>query len=188
MARYKTQSFAFNKYLYWISFGFIFLLSIPSFGQVKTEIIFPDSNVVFKTAEMEGVIFGMNFKWRFMIDSTRTIEHDPLKVMAGEENAVRYMPDIGIAEQIEMALKSFIQDSDNFIANNLQLYTKQYFGYITSTGDSIIWINCFHDEEIKMDEYWKSSFVSMYDGGHNYFKVRYNLSRREFFDLWINGL
>ncbi len=187
MANNNTIVFSHLKSANLTCLVFIIILTFPSFGQMETELILPDSNIVFTYEETAGVIFGMNFKWRFRIDSLKTIEHNPLKVMSGEENAKRYMPDFNQTQKIEISLKSFLQDSDKYIAQNLQLYTKQYYGYITSTGDSIIWINCFYDDRIKKEEYWKRSFVNMFDGGHYYFKVRYNLTKKEFFDLWING-
>jgi hypothetical protein len=158
-------------------------------AQTTSEIILPDSNLVFKKGNIEGVIFGSNFKMikHNRIDSAKSIIRDPLKIIAQDEKTKRYIPTIETAIQIEKELKLFIHDTDTFIADSLPMYVKQYFGYVTSVGDTIIYVNCFFDDEIKQEDYWKNSFVKVNDGWHYYFNVKYNLTKKRFFDLWING-
>ena len=166
----------------------LILLSFFDLADAQTINYFipPDSNLVFKTADMEGVIFGQNFKVRYNTESSDPVEIDPVQNIAHDEKALRYVPSIETVVKIEAELKAFIHDSSSFISDSLHLYIKQYFGYISS-GDTIVCINSFYDDEIEAKGNWKSSFVIVFDGGHKYFSLHYNLSRKKFFNLWING-
>ncbi|AEA42157.1 hypothetical protein [Fluviicola taffensis] len=156
-------------------------------GQITTELTFPDSNLVFKTDSFEGVIYGNNFKIRQKMDSLKTIEIDPLRIFAKSQNSMRFVPELESIIQIEKELKSFMTNKDIFISDSLNCYTKQYLGYVIGKGDSIIYINCFFDNKIKEQGFWKGNHVLVYDGWHYYFNVRYNLRTKTFFDLFING-
>lgn len=163
----------------------IFLLSTR--GQTEIEYTVPDSNLVFKANNFEGVVFGKNFKERITIDSSRTLELDPLIAISEDDSSVRYVPTIDEVVIIENQLKSIICKHDSFISDSLHRYVKQYFGYITSSHDTIIYINCFFDEEMRLNGKWNEFFIRVFDGWHFYFSVKYNVSRNEFFDLQING-
>ncbi len=163
------------------------LYSFLSFGQTSTEIILPDSNIVFKINEIEGVILGLNFKTRVILDSSRTLIKDPLKNITEVKNAKRYLVDLNKVELIEPKLKAFMWENNHFISENLHFYVKQYLGYTISTGDSVIYINCFYFDDIKNNGNWKSSIVRVFDGGPFFFSVKYNCTKNEFFELYING-
>ncbi|MDP1725985.1 MAG: hypothetical protein Q8M15_04320 [Bacteroidota bacterium] len=163
---------------------FFVFLKILTNAQIKTEIILPDSNLVFKTGNIEGVILGKKFKFRSQLDSN--YEKNPLHVIANDFNAKSYMLSPSTAIRIESELKQFIKERDSFIANNLNSYIKQYYGYMTSNKDTIVYINCFYDSKIENEGYWKRKIVFVYDGWHYFFNIKYNLTRKIFFDLWIN--
>lgn len=165
----------------------IFIVCFSTYGQITTELIFPDSNLVFKTDAFEGVIFGNSFKFRQKMDSLNTMEIDPLRIFAKGLNSRRFVPELELIIQIETELKSFMYNKDIFISDSLNCYTKQYLGYVIEKGDSIIYINCFFDNRIKELGFWKENHVLVYDGWHYYFNVRYNLRTKTFFDLYING-
>lgn len=169
---------------------FLWATWFSAFAQIETKMVLPDSSIVFKTDDMEGVIFGKDFRLRYrtgrLIKKTRVV--DPLLSISNDSNATRYVPSIETAIDIELKLKNFIHDSDSLVSDNLPIYIKQYFGYITSTGDTIIYINCFSNNRMKeLVGYWQIFFVRVCDGGHQYFNVKYNITRKQFFDLWFNG-
>jgi hypothetical protein len=89
-------------------------------------------------------------------------------------------------------LKSFIHDTNTYIYLNIGNYIKQYFGYITSEGDTVVYINCFdkRSELTALKDFhidWKREIVSVFDGGPSYFRLRYNITKKKFFGLMING-
>lgn len=162
-------------------------ICFTTFGQIENERTGRDNNLVFMTDSIEGVIFGSDFRVRYEKDSLNTVEIDPLKVFAKSQKANRFIPDIETIVQIEPKLRSFMRGSDIFIADSLHCYTKQYFGYIINKSDTIIYINCFFNEHIHEQGSWKYNLVRVFDGWHYYFNVKYNLTTKKFFDLWING-
>lgn len=170
-----------------LTFFSLLTICITTIGQIKTEVTLPDNSIVFKTDSIEGVIFGEKFKIRHVIDSIKTIEIEPLKIISKGQMTHRFVPDIKTIVQIEKELKFFIRDSDIFIADSLHCYTKQYLGYTLNKNDTIIYINCFYDKMIQGQNNWHSNLITVFDGWHYFFNVKYNVTTKRFFDLWING-
>jgi|GEM_PF-3010832 len=156
-------------------------------AQTSTELILPDSSVVFKSATMEGVIFGPHFKWLAPGTNGTSREMNPMKILAKDEHAMRYMPSLEEIASIEPELKLFLQEQQPHIADSLHAYVKQYFGYIDSKGDTLVYINCFFDEHIRSHADWQHAIIQVMDGWYYFFRVRYNLSTATFSDLSVNG-
>jgi hypothetical protein len=73
------------------------------------------------------------------------------------------------------------------IAARLGNYKRQYFGY-TDGDRKRIFVNAFCEAHWKEDkDIWRDRLAFVLDGGICYFNVRYDPSRSQFEQLWING-
>ena len=80
------------------------------------------------------------------------------------------------------------QSSSPVVHKNLNKYLRQYFGYINEKGEHILLINCFwKNADQSAKKYWLKERINILDGGSFYWNVKYNLDRRELFDLQVNG-
>lgn len=79
------------------------------------------------------------------------------------------------------------QTSTPVIHKNLKKYKRQYFGYIDQNGDRILLINCFWSRDIDLSERWLKDRIVVLDGGSYYWSVKFNLDKKQLFDLDING-
>lgn len=72
------------------------------------------------------------------------------------------------------------------IESNLQKYHRQYFSYIDRNGDKIILINFlfFHNKN-EIPNLNRPAFYT--DGGSRFWKIKYNIRTKTFFDLKVNG-
>lgn len=68
----------------------------------------------------------------------------------------------------------------------LKMYNRQYIPF-TKGGDKLVLINCFCDD-IKHFPRWKKEIITVYDGGSCYFTVLINLTKKEYSNLYINGV
>jgi hypothetical protein len=65
-------------------------------------------------------------------------------------------------------------------------YCRQYFGYFNENGDRILWINaCCQASDLcsEMGDRW----VFVFDGGSCFYQIKYNQTRKFFFDFHVNG-
>jgi hypothetical protein len=76
------------------------------------------------------------------------------------------------------------KDSD-FILENLSKYKRQYFGLINKKGEKIILVNLFYNKNVFPD--WLEKEVFVFDGGHYFWNIQYNLSTKKLFNIMING-
>lgn len=86
-------------------------------------------------------------------------------------------------------LKAELCCQTNGIIQSLDKYVFQYFG-VTINRKRFIYINAFPISDLKDKEIkarWKSSIVSVCDGGDYFWGVLFNLETKEFEQLAING-
>jgi len=138
-------------------------------------------NTYLKTKDYEGVIFSKSY----------------IGILNASENKIT--PTLQDIYSSELILKKGIREinkgkpnqTDNFpiISENLRKYLRQYFGYVTSNGDTIIMINCFwKDESVKSkDITWKIEERIVLDGCSFFWSIKVNLTRKRLFDLSVNG-
>lgn len=71
------------------------------------------------------------------------------------------------------------------IHKKLNKYKRQYFGYINSDGDKIIWVNCIWFKKIsnKISE----EVIIIMDGGSYFWNIKVNLSKKKLFALAVNS-
>ena len=76
-------------------------------------------------------------------------------------------------------------DSYPIDLGTLPYYRRQYVGFKTEEGDSIIWINFLKDSTPEKD--LSEDLVMVLDGGSNYWYIFINITRKELFGMLVNG-
>jgi hypothetical protein len=79
------------------------------------------------------------------------------------------------------------QSSTPIIHKKLHKYKRQYFGYIDKNGDRILLINYFWAKDNDDLDSWLKDRIVAYDGGSYYWNVKFNLDKKQLFDLDVNG-
>jgi hypothetical protein len=114
-------------------------------------------------------------------------------LLPGAERFTPTKPEIDKAEEALLKqLKDLNADKQNqyetpVIDKNLKKYKRQYFGYIDSKGNKILFINCFWKREKDPLQNWMKEMVRVLDGGSYYWNVKFNLNTNELTDLVVNG-
>jgi len=63
-------------------------------------------------------------------------------------------------------------------------YYKQIVAVTNSNNEKEVWINCFCF--VKKD--WKRGLRMVSDGGHCYFKLKINLTKKAVYDFYVNSI
>ena len=123
------------------------------------------------------------------------------------ENKERFTPTIDDIEKSENILNQnlktknsqLINQGDNcpVIHNNLKAYRRQYFGYLDSEGNKIIYATFNWDRYTIADrikgyyrdesDKWKREKEMVLDGCSYHWEIKINLDTEELFDLDVNG-
>ncbi|CAN5245034.1 hypothetical protein BH09BAC1_BH09BAC1_04180 [soil metagenome] len=72
------------------------------------------------------------------------------------------------------------------IDKELHKYMRQYFGYIDSKFDTVIWINCVYGNDNPSDASWKE-LIMVDDGCSHYWSIEINITQGYAYNLFING-
>lgn len=151
----------------------IFLTSINCFGQ--TDAVFKEADH-YKSSKFDVAIFPASYK--DLIPEQRFTPTRQEIVTA--ESA--------LSTDLKILNKDLInQSSTPIIHKKLTNYKRQYFGYIDKNGDRILFINCFWTSDKDFDDNWLKYRIEVLDGGSYYWNVKFNLDKKELFDLAING-
>lgn len=71
--------------------------------------------------------------------------------------------------------------------NTLKRYVRQYVGYSTEDGKTIIHI--YLNKGTKMDKNKLSEdIIAVFGGGSNHWRIKINISTKELFDMQVNGI
>ncbi|WP_157530935.1 hypothetical protein [Hymenobacter norwichensis] len=73
----------------------------------------------------------------------------------------------------------------------LAQYYRQYSGYRTATGQTVVWLNGFAQRtvtEYKNHADWQQRLVQVVDGGKDYFNISIDLTRHECFHFFRNSI
>lgn len=169
----------------------IFGVSIP---QVK--IIFPDD---ISSKEKEAYIKKhdpVKSRWNPAIDDVEKAEilikdflvKQNIKI---ERKHARYVVQKKRLEERnidkEIYLRGCCPNYDCRILDSLGQYIRQYRGIKDKMGNKILYVNFISKKELKMHPYWKKGWVSVCDGGFDYWQIKVNLKRKRCFDLSVNG-
>ena len=144
------------------------------FGQTETNVVTVDH---YKTKKFDVAIFPANY----------------IDIIPGK----RFTPIRGDVEKAEIALRLNLeklnqplinQTPKTIIHKKLNKYKRQYFGYVDSSGQRILLINCFWErKQNQFSKNWLTERINVLDGGSYYWQVKFNLDKDELFDLHING-
>lgn len=105
-----------------------------------------------------------------------------------------------LKQNLEQANSQLINQVDNcpIIHNNLKNYRRQYFGYIDSEGNKVIYATFNWERFTLLDRIrgnskddsaqWKIKKEMVLDGCSHHWEIKINLDTEELFDLGVNGL
>ena len=110
----------------------------------------------------------------------------------------RYTPNLEDIAQAEKILQDSI--GTDYVKSNqiayckppinkktLKKYLRQYVGYSTEDGKTIIYI--YLNKGIEMDKNKLSEdIIAVSDGGSNHWSIKINISKKELFDMQVNGI
>ena len=99
------------------------------------------------------------------------------------ENNKRFTPTVEEVEHAKRLIENNLDGNKDLKA--LNEYVIQFFGYINTDGERIIWANYICKEGVYKD--WQKERMMILDGGNCYFNVSVNMSTSEVFDLRIHG-
>ncbi len=75
---------------------------------------------------------------------------------------------------------------NRLLNRKLEEYNRQYVAATDSSGDKIIWINCFAKPEKDNGE-WKHKLIIAMGGGNSFFNMKANISKNTYTDFFVNG-
>ncbi len=88
--------------------------------------------------------------------------------------------------QVITALKSFISIEHPIIGPEFEKYCFQLTPYRSSDQD-LVFINAFHESDIKDVPDWQTRPWSVKGGGHYYWRARYSLRTNSVLECWVNS-
>lgn len=98
------------------------------------------------------------------------------------------LAEISLATDLKALNNPLVNQSSTPVINkNLHKYKRQYFGYIDKKGDRILLINCFWGKDKDDTNRWLTDRIMVLDGGSYYWNVKFNLDKKQLFDLDVNG-
>jgi hypothetical protein len=109
----------------------------------------------------------------------------------------RFTPTKAEVDQAEKALNTQLKglNTDKLnqydtpvIDKNLKKYKRQYFGYINTKGERILFINCFWKKDKDDAQLWLRERIRLLDGGSYYWNIKFRIEKNELFDLDVNGV
>jgi len=161
---------------------------------VKTFQTADTNKIGVKSKKFKGTIF----KSTYPKDKLFILETDSL---------TKFTPTKEDTELAETILKEQIQKVNNsrvnqfgkkqYIDKNLNKYFRQYIGFSNKQGDSVVHINFYWDRFTIFDRikgYWDdrlkytSDYSMTLDGGSRYWNVNVNLTDKQLYGLFVNGV
>ena len=124
------------------------------------------------------------------------------------QNVKRFSPNLEEIKIAEKILRENIRKANYrkinqgngcpIIHNNLNIYRRQYFGYINKKNEKVIYVT-FNKNKLKLIEKikgfqkdesdnWKKERESWFDGCSNHWEIKINLTTKSLFELGINGI
>jgi hypothetical protein len=128
--------------------------------------------------DFEGVIFKKEYE-PYPSDTPKTTSFTPT------------IDDIELAEKFLHQNLDTLKDGDGqsvIIHTTLRKYIRQYFGFINTKGEKIIFVNAFYDVRIyRNKKEWQKGSVNVWDGGNRFWQIKINLDKFQFFDFYVHG-
>jgi len=82
---------------------------------------------------------------------------------------------------------TYNKSSLSFVIKNIKSYKRQYVGK-TIDGKKVLHCNFITLLDDNMRDRWCKEYILILDGGPNFFTVNYDVTNKEYYELWINGL
>lgn len=162
------------------------LLSITAFAQKVMEYKQTSKYLAYiKGDTFEGASISKDFVLPFMPEMAKELRFTP---SAQDIEAVELLLNTRLKE-INFRMVNQGKKLGPVIHDNLAKYARQYFGYISPSGDRIVFVSNLWEANYKTenDKNWKIGAVIVMDGGSNYWQVKANLTKQSLYDLSING-
>jgi len=130
-----------------------------------------------KSKNYKGYIFSNDY-FVFGINPRNTKSH--------------YTPTIQDIQEVETILIDNIdvfasKFNPNMTKKNLKKYVRQYFGFINEDNEIVIYVNFLKNIDQNQKLKINKEFLSILDGGDDYWQVYINIIRKKLFGLTINS-
>jgi hypothetical protein len=122
------------------------------------------------------------------------INHTSL--VGNQDQSWRFLPTAEMIKRFELrlvdeigSLNMTIQQGRGCpnIKKNLKRYVRQYFGYLSSTNDSILFVSFLWPKKNEFDpKKIDREFIQVFGGCSRYWNIKYNVDEDIFFDLQFN--
>lgn len=150
-----------------------FLVALTAFGQEDTAFKKADH---YKTKKFDVAIFPSNY---FALIPGQRFTPTRQEIDRAE---------ISLRYDLKILNKQLLNQSTTpVIHKNLHKYKRQYFGYVDKNGDRILLINNFWSKDNDYKAQWLVNMIIVHDGGSYYWNVKFNLNKKQLFDLEVNG-
>ncbi len=140
--------------------------------------IYSQNSIYIKEREYNGYIFN---KEHFIFIS---VENQKERYTPTKENIIQV--ENLLKDSISYILKSQNRCKPSINKKTLKKYRRQYVGFLTKDNDIIIWVNFIKNKDIS-DKELSEDVVRVLDGGSNYWSVFVNLTKKELFEMHVNG-
>ncbi|MDF3076604.1 MAG: hypothetical protein K0S09_493 [Sphingobacteriaceae bacterium] len=166
--------------------AFSCVLSFSAYGQKVTEYRQTSKYLTYvKGDSFEGSSISKDFVLPFMSDIPKEFRFTP--TAQDIETA-----ELLLSSQLRAVNAKLEHQGKNIgpvIHDNLPKYARQYYGYITATGERIVLVSNLWGANYKTEQEksWKRGAVVVMDGGSNYWQIKANLTTHKLFDLFVNG-
>jgi hypothetical protein len=166
---------------------FIILLSI------NCGLMFPQNIELISGNGFQGAIFPSSYLNQYISFPETEKRFTPSKIEVLE-----------LERQLKSQIKHINKNRFNqgkgygpIIHKRLRKYNRQYMGLIDPNGQRVIhvnfiWNGCHISEFLGCwfhpDITWKTEWQMWMDGGSRYWNINYIIDKKDFVDLWVNGL
>lgn len=88
---------------------------------------------------------------------------------------------------INKTIENIIRENFSDKSKKSKQYGKQCIIRLNENGEKEVWINCFFKDDFSVSD-WKQNILQVEDGGENFFNFKMNISKKMYYQLFINGL
>ncbi|MFG6688063.1 hypothetical protein ACGK9U_15920 [Mariniflexile sp. HNIBRBA6329] len=153
--------------------------------KTTTEITEPE----YVLSESDFVILPFQEKWHWIFKNVEPTELTQTE-LTEIEDILKIAVDKNNQAQKEYLLKNNIENPKNKRKKTgfelkLNGYYRQYVPVINEKGEKEIWINFFCSD--LGSENWRTDIFTVFDGGNCFWNIKVNLTKKEYYELGING-
>ena len=124
---------------------------------------------------------GATFNGKYMITKNK----DKVSYFTPSTKEIDSLEAIIKARLSEFKKTKTEREFPTFIIDSLKDYRRQYFGYINDKGERVIYFNFFHSSSSVYG--WREGEIVVKDGGHYYWRMKWNLTTNVIFEFYVNG-